>query len=70
MAAFPFLQIIFVLIVAGLIYWVLTLIPLPAPFPKIIQVVVVVGVVLYLLSVFMPLLGAGSMGHLAGPCLR
>lgn len=69
MAAFPFLQIVVVLVVAGLIYWILTLIPLPPPFPRIIQVVVIVGVVLWLLSVFVPMLGGGaSFGHLSGPC--
>lgn len=66
---FPFLSIIIALVIVGLIYWIITLIPLPPPFPKIIQVVLVVGLVLWLLSVFIPLLSGGSgFGHLAGPC--
>ena len=34
----PFLfQIIVVLVVCGLLYWILTLIPLPAPFPLLVR---------------------------------
>jgi hypothetical protein len=65
----PFLfQIIVVLVVCGLLYWILTLIPLPAPFPQIIKVVVIVGVVLYLLSVLLPFAGMGAGFHTLGPC--
>ena len=39
------------LIVAGLIYRLISLIPLPPPFPEIIRVVVILAVVLYLLSI-------------------
>lgn len=46
----PFIHVIVVLVIAGLIYWCLTLIPLPEPFPTIIRVVVIIAVVLYLLS--------------------
>lgn len=64
-----FFNVIVVLIVCGLLYWLLTLIPLPPPFPKVIQVVVIVGVVLYLLSVFLPYAGFGGPGfHTLGPC--
>jgi hypothetical protein len=44
-------SIIVTLIVAGLIYWLISLIPLPPPFPEIIRVVVILAVVLYLLSI-------------------
>lgn len=43
-------SIITTLIVAGLIYYLITLIPLPDPFPAIIRIVVIIGVVLYLLQ--------------------
>ena len=44
-------SIIVTLIVAGLIYWLISLIPLPPPFLEIIRVVVILAVVLYLLSI-------------------
>jgi hypothetical protein len=59
-------HIIIALVVLGLLYWLLTLIPLPAPFPRIIQVVVIIIAVLYLLSVLLPYAGVGWGG--AGPC--
>ncbi len=66
---FPFFQIIVVLIVCGLLYWIVTLIPLPPPFPRVIQVVVIVGLVLWLLSLFVPMLSGGvGFSHLPGPC--
>jgi hypothetical protein len=65
----PFLfQVIVVLVVAGLLYWIVTLIPLPPPFPQIIRVVVIVAVVLYLLSVLLPFAGMGGGFHTLGPC--
>ena len=65
----PFLfQIIVVLVVCGLLYWILTLIPLPPPFPQIIRVVVICAVVLYLLSVLLPFAGMGAGFHTRLPC--
>jgi hypothetical protein len=64
-------NVIVVLVVCGLLYWILTLIPLPAPFPQIIRVVVIVAVVLYLLSVFLPFTGMGGgwgAHSFTGPC--
>jgi hypothetical protein len=61
-------NVIVVLIVCGLLYWILTLIPLPPPFPQIIRVVVIVAVVLYLLSVLLPFAGMGAGFHTFGPC--
>ena len=57
-------HVIIVLIVLGLLYWLATLIPLPAPFPRIIQVVFVIIAALYLISVLLPLSG------MSGPLLR
>lgn len=45
----PFSTIILMLIVAGLVYWLITLLPLPSPFPEIIRVVVIIAVILYLI---------------------
>lgn len=36
------------LIVFGLLYWLVTLIPLPAPFPQVIRVVVIIAVVIWI----------------------
>lgn len=41
-------------IVIGLLYWIVTLIPLPAPMDRILQVVVVVIFVIYLLYMLLP----------------
>jgi hypothetical protein len=53
------IHVVIVLIVLGLLYWLATLFPLPAPFPRIIQVVFVIIAVLYLLSVLLPMAGMG-----------
>lgn len=37
------------LVVGGLIYWMITLLPLPEPFPTVIRVVVIIAIVLFLL---------------------
>ncbi len=39
-------------VVAGLIYYLITLLPLPAPFPMIIKIAVILILILLLLSVF------------------
>lgn len=43
------ISIVTVLIVAGLIYWLVTLLPLPEPFPTVIRVVVIIALILWLL---------------------
>jgi cation transporter-like permease len=43
--------VIILAIVAGLLYWLVTLLPLPAPFPQIIQVAVVLICFLLLLGI-------------------
>lgn len=40
------------LIVAGLIYYLVTLIPLPEPFPVIIKIVVILALILWVLQAF------------------
>ena len=48
----PFLfSILVMVIVLGLIYWVVTMLPIPDPFKKIALVIVVVICLLYLLGV-------------------
>ena len=53
------IHVVIVLVVLGLLYWLVTMLPLPAPFPKIIQVVFVIIAVLYLLSLLLPMAGMG-----------
>jgi hypothetical protein len=45
-------------IVAGLIYWLLTMLPIPDPFKKIVLVIFIIICVIWLLS-FSGLLGSG-----------
>ena len=45
------------LIVVGLIYWIVSMIPLPAPFAKIIQVVFIIIAVFIVLVFLLPLAG-------------
>lgn len=49
-------------LIIGLIYWLITLIPLPDPFKTIVLVIFIIIVILWLLSSF------GVLG--AGPILR
>ncbi len=43
------IEILVAIIVFGLFYWVVSLIPLPPPFPAIMQAVVLIALALYLL---------------------
>lgn len=52
-------SILVTLVIAGLIYWLITLLPLPPPFPLIIQVVVIVALILYLVGLL-----TGNAPHL------
>jgi hypothetical protein len=54
-------------IIFGLIWWIFTLIPLPAPFGQIARVVIVVIFVVWLLYLLVPLTGGLALGH---PLLR
>lgn len=48
----PFLfSVLVMVIVLGLIYWVMTLLPLPEPFKQISLVIIIVICLLYLLSI-------------------
>lgn len=49
------IPIIATLVIAGIIYWFIQMLPLPEPFPMLIKIVVVITVILYLLR----FLGAG-----------
>lgn len=53
-------QLLIFAIIAGLIYWVLTVLPLPAPFGRIVQVVFLVICVIILLYMLLPLLGVSA----------
>ena len=46
------LTLIIYLVVLGLLWWLTTLLPLPAPFPLIIQVLFVIAAILLLLGTF------------------
>lgn len=46
------ISIIVAIIILGLIYWAVSLIPLPDPFPTIIKVLFIIVAVLYLLQIF------------------
>ena len=46
------LTLIVYLVVIGLLWWLTTLLPLPAPFPLIIQVLFVIAAILLLLGAF------------------
>lgn len=46
------ISLIIALVILGLIYWAVSLIPLPEPFPAIIRVVFILIAVIYLLQAF------------------
>ena len=52
-------------IIFGLIWWIFTQIPLPAPFAQIARVVIVVIFCIWLLYLLIPLAGGlgGGLGH-------
>jgi hypothetical protein len=50
-------QILFLIIVLGLIYWIITILPIPEPFKKIALVIIAVICLLYLLSVLFGMAG-------------
>jgi hypothetical protein len=49
-------------LVMGLIYYVITLIPLPAPFATIVRVVFLIICILVIVNAFLPFLGTGTQG--------
>lgn len=60
-------QLIVALMVMGLLYYVITMLPLPAPFPVVLRVVFMVFCILVVLWIFLPGL-EGSWG--GRPALR
>lgn len=52
-----FVKILLLCIIAAVIWYVLTLLPLPAPFGQIIRIIFLLIVVLILLAILLPLLG-------------
>lgn len=57
-AAFPFLNVILLVIVAGLIYWLVTsYLPIPEPFMTFIRVLLIVGTVVYIIYTAMGVAG-------------
>lgn len=53
------ITILVVCIIFALIWWILTQIPLPAPFAQIVRVVVVVIFCIWLIYMLLPLAGGG-----------
>lgn len=49
-------------LIFGLIWWIISLIPLPAPFGQVARVVIAVIFVIYLIYMLLPLAG-GGFGH-------
>ncbi len=50
MISFPLIQLVVDVVILGLVYWAVSLIPLPAPFNQIVKVIFVIIAVLILLS--------------------
>lgn len=49
-----FITAIGALIVAGLLYWLVLQLPLPAPFPTIIRVLVILALIIFILHLLVP----------------
>lgn len=56
------IHVLIVVIVLGLVWWLMTLIPLPAPFAQIAQVIIIIIAVLIIIALLWPL--AGGTSHL------
>lgn len=54
-------NLIILLVVMGLIYWLVTLIPLPEPFPNIIRVLAIIACVLVVLGVLFGGVGVSAI---------
>lgn len=53
MAGIDLIGLLVFLVIAALIYYCVTLLPLPAPFPVIIQVIVILAIVYWLATHFL-----------------
>jgi hypothetical protein len=51
------IHLLVLLIVAGIAYWIISLLPLPEPFKSIVMVVALLIILLYVLSLFVALPG-------------
>ena len=49
------IQLLVFALVAGLIYWLLTMLPIPDPFKKVVLIIFIVICVIYLLGFLMPI---------------
>jgi hypothetical protein len=58
----PLINVIAMLIVAGLVLWLVKFLPLDATIQRIIHAVVIVVVILWLLTLFFPGIGAMRVG--------
>ncbi len=54
------INLIIVLLVLGVAWWVITLLPLPAPFPLILQVVFVIIALIVVVDVLLGIAGGGG----------
>lgn len=57
------INLIIILLVLGVLYWICTLLPLPAPFPLILQVVFVLIALIVVVDLLLGISG-GSSGRL------
>ena len=57
--------VIIVLVVIGLLYWLVTMLPLPAPIKQIVTVLIVIICIIWVLYMFAPLLGSGPHFHIS-----
>jgi hypothetical protein len=55
-------------LIFGLIWWILSLIPLPAPFGQVARVVCAIIFVIWLLYLLLPFAGFHGFGGPVGPC--
>ena len=44
-----FIALIVAVVIAGLLWWLLTFLPLPEPFPRLVRGLILVGLVLYII---------------------
>ncbi len=55
-------QILIICLIFGVVWWVISLLPLPAPFGQVAQVVVALIFLLILISLLLPLAGVHAWG--------
>jgi len=62
------ITILVICLIFGLIWWVISLIPIPAPFGQVARVIVAVIFCIWLIYLLLPFAGIGGGMHVAGPC--